>query len=428
MTLEQIDLAARRANSIPRGITSMHGDIAIARAKGAEVWDLNGKRYIDFATGIAVCNVGHCHPKVVAAAHKQIDLAIHTCFAVASYELYVDVAEQLNRLVPGEFSKKTQFVSTGAEAVENAIKIARAYTGRPGIIAFSGAFHGRTMFAGGMTAKIVPYKVGFGPFPADIYHVPYPNDYRDRSIADSLRAIEDLFKSTIPPDRVAALFVEPVQGEGGFIVAPGEFLKQLRALCDRHGIVMVADEIQTGFGRTGKMFAMEHFGVAADITTTAKSLAAGFPLAAVTGRADIMDAPVPGSLGGTYAGNPVALAAALAVIDIMADENLVENANHIGRAVRQALDGFAQRHASIGEVRGLGAMLALELVTDRQSKQPDPELAMRIVAEAAKRGLLLLTCGTYGNVVRLLPPLIANNHEVEEAMHALRSALEASAA
>ena len=424
MTSTAASLAARRTAAVPRGVASVHG-MAIVRAKGAELWDADGTRYLDFAAGIAVCNVGHCHPLVVEAAIGQVNTAIHTCFNVAPYERYVAVAERLNRLIPGDFAKKTQFVSTGAEAVENAIKVARAYTGRPGTIAFSGAFHGRTLLASGLTAKTVPNKVGFGPLPADIYHVPFPNAYRDRSVADSLRGIEDLFRSSIAPDRVAAIIVEPVQGEGGFTIAPPEFLRALRALCDQHGIVFIADEIQTGFARTGRMFAMEHSGVAADVVTTAKSLAAGFPLAAVTGRAEIMDAPMPGGLGGTYAGNPVALAAAEAVLDIIAAEDLAACADRIGARIRGHLVELMQRHSAVGDARGLGAMLAIEIVADRQTKQPDAELTKRIVAAAAERGVLLLTCGTYGNVIRFLPPLIASDDQVDEAMRVLAAAFKA---
>jgi 4-aminobutyrate aminotransferase len=416
-------LAERRAKAVPRGVSSVHTGIAIARAAGAEVWDVDGNRYLDFAAGIAVCNVGHCHPKVVQAATRQIETAIHTCFNVAIYESYVSVAERLNQLVPGGFAKKTQFVSTGAEAVENAVKIARAHTGRPGVIAFTGSFHGRTMFASGLTAKTIPNKVGFGPFPADIYHVPFPDAYRGRTVADTMRAIDDLFHASIAPDRVAAFIIEPVQGEGGFNVAPAAFLHKLRALCDTHGIVLIADEIQSGFARTGKMFAMDHTGTHADVVTTAKSLAAGFPLAAVTGWADIMDAPIPGGLGGTYAGNPVALAAAAAVLDIIEDEHLSEKAERLGRMLRAALDSFAQRHRSIGDVRGLGAMVAMELVQDRQDKEPDGKLARRILNAAASRGLLLLPCGTHGNVIRLLPPLILDDDQFGQAMAILGEAL-----
>jgi 4-aminobutyrate aminotransferase len=422
------DLAARRANAVPRGIASAHSSISIARASGAMVWDSSGRAYLDFAAGIAVCNVGHCHPRVVEAATRQVATAIHTCFNVAPYESYIAVAERLNALVPGNFAKKTQFVSTGAEAVENAVKIARAHTGRPGVIAFTGAFHGRTMFAGGLTAKTIPNKVGFGPYPADIFHVPFPNDYRGRTEAEALRAIDDLFHASIAPDRVAAIIIEPVQGEGGFTVAPATFLHALRALCDRHGIVLIADEIQSGFARTGRMFAIEHTKVAADLTTTAKSLAAGFPLAAVTGRADIMDAPIPGGLGGTYAGNPVALAAANAVLDIIEDERLADRAISLGDEIRTRLAGFAQRHEAVGDVRGLGAMVAFELVHDRHGRAPNGPLTRRILDEAAARGLLLLSCGADGNVVRLLPPLITTAEQADAAMDILGAALVAAGA
>jgi 4-aminobutyrate aminotransferase len=421
-------LAERRAYAVPRGIASTHRSIVVERALGAQVWDTAGRAYLDFTAGIAVCNVGHCHPRVVDAAARQIATAIHTCFNVAPYESYIAVAERLNALAPGDFSKKTQFVSTGAEAVENAVKIARAYTGRPGVIAFTGAFHGRTMFAGGLTAKTIPNKVGFGPYPADIYHVPFPNAYRDRTEAEALRALDDLFHAATAPDQVAAMIIEPVQGEGGFTVAPSSFLKALRSMCDTHGIVLIADEIQSGFARTGRMFAMEHTGVAADLMTTAKSLAAGFPLAAVTGRAEMMDAPIPGGLGGTYAGNPVALAAAGAVLDIIEDEHLADRAIAIGAQIEARLSDLMQRHDTIGDVRGRGAMIAFELVHDRQGKAPNGKLARRILDEAAARGLLLLPCGADGNVIRLLPPLIASDDQVVQAMDTLAAALVASGA
>ncbi len=421
-------LAARRANAIPRGVASTHNSLAIVRAQGVTVWDSFGRDYLDFAAGIAVCNVGHCHPRVVEAATRQVATAIHTCFNVAPYESYVAMAERLNALAPGDFAKKTQFVSTGAEAVENAVKIARAHTGRPGIIAFTGAFHGRTMFAGGLTAKTIPNKVGFGPFPADIFHVPFPNAYRGRTEAESLRALDDLFHASIAPDRVAAIIIEPVQGEGGFTVAPATFLHDLRVLCDRHGIVLIADEIQCGFARTGRMFALQHTEVAADLMTTAKSLAAGFPLAAVTGRAEIMDAPIPGGLGGTYAGNPVALAAASAVLDIIESENLAERAVSLGEEIRTRLTDFTQRHEAIGDVRGLGAMVALELVHDRHGRASNGPLARRVLDEAAARGLLLLTCGADGNVIRLLPPLITTTDQVKQAMDILATSLVAAGA
>lgn len=421
-------LEMRRNAAVPRGTASVHARITIDRASGAEVWDDMGRVYLDFAAGIAVCNVGHCHPHVVEAATRQMHRAIHTCFNVAPYESYVAVAERLNALVPGDFAKKTQFVSTGAEAVENAIKIARAYTGRPGVIAFTGAFHGRTMFAAGLTAKTVPNKVGFGPFPAGIYHVPFPDAYRGRTVADTMRAFDDLFHASMAADQVAAIILEPVQGEGGFTVAPSTLWHELRALCDRHGIVLIADEIQSGCARTGRMYALEHSGVAADIVLTAKSLAAGFPLAAVTGRAEIMDAPIPGGLGGTYAGNPVALAAAAAVLDIIVDEGLAGQADRIGAAMRVRLDAFAQRHASIGDVRGLGAMIAIELVQDRASREANPKLTRAVLDEASSRGLLLLSCGSQGNVIRLLPPLVSTPEQVQRGMDILGDALIAVAA
>src|SRR5512140_186477 len=382
-------LMARRQAAVPRGVGHAH-TIFAARAENAEVYDVEGRRYIDFAGGISVLNTGHRHPAVIEAVKAQLDLYTHTCFQVLAYEPYVALAERLNALAPGNFAKKTLFLTTGAEAIENAVKIARAATGRPGVIAFGGGYHGRTLLTLGMTGKVAPYKTGFGPFPADVFHAVFPDPARGVTVDDAMASIAAIFRNDIEPERVAAIILEPVQGEGGFNVAPPELLKRLRALCDQHGIVLIADEIQTGAGRTGTWFAMEQMGVAADLTTVAKSLAGGFPLSAVIGRAEIMDAPAPGGLGGTYAGSPVGCAAALAVLDVFERENLVQRARLVGERLTAALTTLAQRHRAVCAVRGLGAMVAFELAKGGNALQPDAALAKRVVAEAAHRGLILL--------------------------------------
>ena len=390
--------------AVPRGVGHAHAIFA-ARAENAEVFDVEGRRYIDFAGGIAVLNTGHRHPAVIAAVKAQLDLYTHTAFQVLPYEPYIALAERLNALAPGNFAKKTLFLTTGAEAVENAIKIARVATGRPGVIAFGGGYHGRTLLTLGLTGKVAPYKTGFGPFPGDIFHAAFPDAARGVTVDHSMASIDAIFRNDIEPARVAAIIVEPVQGEGGFNVAPPELFQRLRALCDANGILLIADEVQTGAGRTGTWFAVEQMGVAPDMITVAKSLAGGFPLSAVVGRADVMDAPPVGGLGGTYAGSPVGCAAALAVLDVFERENLVQRARQVGERLTSALATMAQRHAGICAVRGLGAMVAFELAKGGDPLQPDADLAKRIVAEAAQRGLILLTCGTWGNVVRILVPL-----------------------
>jgi 4-aminobutyrate aminotransferase/(S)-3-amino-2-methylpropionate transaminase len=345
---------------------------------------------------------------------------------VTPYDSFVELAEKLNALVPGPTPKKTAFFTTGAEAVENAVKVARAATGRAAVVAFSGGFHGRTLLTMGLTGKVVPYKVGFGPFPADIYHVPFPNAYRGISEAESLKALDTLFKSDVDPGRVAAIIIEPVQGEGGFNIASPSFLQALRAVCDKHGIVMIVDEIQTGFARTGKMFAIEHAGIEPDLVTMAKSLAGGFPLSALTGKAALMDAPVPGGLGGTYAGSPLATTAALAVIDVIEEEKLIERSEQLGERIAGRFRAMAQRNSLsvIGDVRNLGAMVAMELVTDRETKEPAADLTKALVAKAAEKGLILLSCGTYGNVVRILVPLTASDALVDEGLDIIERSLE----
>jgi 4-aminobutyrate aminotransferase/(S)-3-amino-2-methylpropionate transaminase len=417
-------LQARRLSAVPRGVATMLPRFT-ARAQGAELWDVEGKRYIDFAGGIAVLNTGHNHPAVKAAVAAQLENFSHTCFQVVPYESYIALAERLNDLVPIAGDCQTLFLTTGAEAVENAVKIARAHTGRPGIIAFSGGFHGRTMLGMALTGEVVPYKVGFGPFPSDIHHVPYPNAYHGISVADSLAALEDRFKSDIEPGRVAAMIVEPVQGEGGFTIAPTEWLEALRAICDKHGILLIVDEIQTGFARTGKMFAIEHSGVEPDLMTMAKSLAGGFPLSAVTGKAAIMDAAGPGGLGGTYAGSPLACAAGLAVLDVIEDEKLIERANTLGERLTARLQALGARNdvACVGEVRGLGAMVAMELVKNRDADQPDADLAKALVQKAAEKGVILLSCGTRGNVIRFLAPLVITDAQLDEGLDIVEECL-----
>jgi len=372
-----------------------------------------------------VLNVGHSHPKVKAAVSAQMDAYVHPAFQVMPYEPYVELAERLNELAPGDGPKKTIFLSTGAEAVENAVKIARAHTGRPGVITFTGSFHGRTLLTLAMTGKVVPYKVGFGPMPGEVYHVPYPIEYHGVTADDSLHALEYLFKSDIEPSRVAAIVIEPVLGEGGFYVAPFDFLKRLRSLCDQHGIVLVADEIQAGFGRTGKFFGIEHSGVVPDLMTVAKSIAGGLPLSGVVGKKEIMDAPAPGGLGGTYGGNAVACAAALAVLEIIEEEKLVERAKQIGEILAKRFRSMAAQpeFACIGNTHGLGAMSAIELVLDRGKRTPAPDLAKAVTARAATNGLVLLSCGIYGNVIRVLAPLTISDQTLNEGLDLLETSI-----
>jgi 4-aminobutyrate aminotransferase / (S)-3-amino-2-methylpropionate transaminase / 5-aminovalerate transaminase len=416
------DLHARRSEAFTRGIGAML-PVYIERARNAELWDADGKRYIDFASGIAVVNTGHVHPRVAEAVKRQLDAFTHTCLMITPYRVAIELAERLNGLLLGPTPKKTLLVTTGAEAIENAIKIARAHTGRPGVIAFGGAFHGRTYMAMALTGKVMPYKLGFGPFPSDVYHVPFPIEYHGTSVDDTFAAIEHLFKYDLEPTRVAAIVVEPVMGEGGFYIAPPIFIQRLHALCNQYGIVMIADEIQTGFGRSGRMFAMEHFGVEPDLTTMAKSLGGGFPLAAVVGKASIMDAPIPGGLGGTYAGSPIACAAALAVLDVMRDENLIQRANQIGALVIQRLESMQRSFACIGDVRGLGGMVAMELVKTTDLAGPDAELTKALVQRAALNGLVVLSCGIYSNVIRFLMPLTASDEIVQEGLDILERSL-----
>ncbi|MFT6349533.1 MAG: 4-aminobutyrate aminotransferase/(S)-3-amino-2-methylpropionate transaminase [Psychromonas sp.] len=410
-------LQNRKTQVIARGQGNTY-PVYVDYAKNAEIWDVEGNRYIDFGAGIAVCNTGHSHPKVINAVKQQVDKFSHTCVMINPYEVAVELAEKLTALAPGNSPKKAIFVTTGAEAVENCVKIARAHTGRRGVIAFNGGFHGRTNLTMALTGKVSPYKNLFGPFPADIFHAPFPMEHHDVSVKDSLKALQNLFKVDICPTDVAAIIVEPVQGEGGFYAAPTEFLQALRKLCDQHGIVLIADEIQTGFGRTGKMFAFEHAGVEADLMTMAKGIAGGFPLSAVVGKSEIMDAPLPGGLGGTYGGSPVACAAALAVLEVIEEENLVQRSVQIGERFNQRLSQLkAQRPDLILDVRNQGAMIAIELVENGDSEQPNTELTQAIIAHAAQHGLVLLACGFYGNVIRFLPPLTISDVVVEEGLN-----------
>lgn len=418
------DWQQRKNQATPRGVGVMC-DFYAAHAENAELWDVEGRRFIDFASGIAVLNTGHRHPKIVAAITEQLQHFTHTAYQIVPYASYVTLAEKINQITPGTHAKKTAFFSTGAEAVENAIKIARAATGRSGVIAFTGGFHGRTMMGMALTGKVDPYKLNFGPFPGEVFHAPYPNELHGVSIAQSLKAIEAIFKASIDPQRVAAIILEPIQGEGGFVVAPQVFMQALRAICDQYGILLIADEIQTGFARTGKLFAMEHHQVLPDLMTMAKSLAGGMPLSAVCGRAEIMDAAAPGGLGGTYAGNPLAIAAAHAVLEIIEEEQLCARALRLGEQLQARLRAAQATVPQIAQIRGLGAMIAVEF---QQDGQADAAFAKRVQAAALKQGLLLLTCGTYGNVIRFLFPLTTPDALMTEALDILDAALASATA
>ncbi len=423
-TLKNADLIVRKDAATPRGVGVMC-DFYAARAENAELWDVEGRRYIDFAAGIAVCNTGHRHPKIVNAIRAQLDCFTHTAYQIVPYESYVSLAEKIIARSPGDFAKKAALFTTGAEAVENAIKIARAATGRPGVIAFTGGFHGRTMMGMALTGKVAPYKIGFGPFPGDVFHAPFPNPLHGVTVADSLRAIEHLFKADIEARRVAAIIFEPVQGEGGFYQAPVEFVRALRKLCTEHGILLIADEVQTGFARTGKLFAMEHYaheGIYVDLMTMAKSLAGGMPLSGVVGRAELMDAAAPGGLGGTYAGNPLAVAAAHAVFDIIDEERLCERATRLGDKLKARLLALGEDVQQIADVRGPGGMVAVEFCKPGTA-DADVDFTKRVQALALERGLLLLVCGIYGNVVRFLFPLTIQDEVFDEALGILEGVL-----
>lgn len=420
------ELKTRRDAAVAKGVSSRA--IYAERAENAELWDADGRRFIDFAAGIAVNNAGHRHPKLMAAVAAQCEAFTHTCFHVAPFEGYVRLAERLNAATPGDFKKKTMLVTTGAEAVENAVKMARAYTGRSGVIAFSGAFHGRTLMGMALCGKVTPYKKAFGAMPPEIHHAPFPNAFHGVTPEQSLAELDRLFKSSVDPERIAAIIIEPVQGEGGFNVADFDFLRELRRIATQYGIVLIADEVQAGMARTGKLFAFEHTNVAADLVTMAKGLAGGFPLSAVTGRAEIVDAAPVGGIGGTYAGNPLAVAAANAMLDLIEEESLCARATEIGERITARLKTIANRQGmeAIGDVRGIGAMVAFEFVTDRKSRAPDAALTQAVVAEAEARGLIILPCGTRGNVVRLLPPLTTPMEQVDEALDIIEAAVEAA--
>jgi len=398
--------------------------VVIQEGRGATVTDVDGNTFLDFTGGVGCLNVGHSHPRVVEAAQQQLADFSHTDFTIIPYELYVTLAERLVELTPIGGPAKAAFFNAGTEAVENAIKFARSYTKRPAVIAFEGAFHGRTLLSMTMTSKTHPYKAGLGPFAPEVYRVPFPNDYRGPDSGTALAALERALVSQVAAESVAAVVVEPVQGEGGFVVAPRAFLEGVRRICDEHGIVLVVDEVQTGFGRTGRMWAIEHYGIEPDLMLVAKSIAGGLPLSGVIGRAEIMDAPPDSAIGGTYVGNPVAQAAAIAVLDVIADEELVERAASIGEAVRARMESWAARYDAVGDVRGLGAMLAIELVGDRKTKEPAPELASAVIEAAARSGLLLLKSGLYSNCLRVLAPLVLSDGELDEALDVWESALE----
>jgi 4-aminobutyrate aminotransferase/(S)-3-amino-2-methylpropionate transaminase len=420
----ETELADLRAKYIPRGITSAH-PVTVDRAQGSEIWDISGKRYIDFAGGIGVMNVGHAHPRVMKAVREQLDRATHTSFQVVHYESYLRLAERLCEVAPIDGPKKAIFFSTGAEAIENAVKIARAATGRPAVISFRGAFHGRTLLALTLTGSVQPYKQDFGPYATEIYQTPFPYAYRGWTTEAAMADLENLLESEVSPKRVAAIVIEPVLGEGGFVPAPLDFMRKLRELCDRHGMLLIVDEIQTGFGRTGKFFAIEHSGVQPDLITVAKSLAAGFPLSGVVGKAQVMDAPDPGGLGGTYGGNPVACAAGLAVMDVMRDEKLPERAARIGSVVEERMQSWAADHKLIGDVRVVGAMAGMELVRDRVTKEPADKEAARILGAAREKGLIVLRCGVHHNVIRTLMPLTILDEQLEEGLDMLGASLGA---
>ncbi|HUN11959.1 MAG TPA: 4-aminobutyrate--2-oxoglutarate transaminase [Rhabdaerophilum sp.] len=415
-------LAARRAKAVPRGVATAHPVMA-ARAENSEIWDVEGKHYVDFGGGIAVVNTGHRHPAVMAAVAAQLEKFTHVAFQVTAYEPYIELCEKLNALAPFKEPAKTILFTTGAEATENAVKIARAATGRTGVIAFTGAFHGRTMLTMAMTGKVLPYKRAFGPLPPDVFHVPFPNEAQGVSVEDSLKALDFLFKADIGPDRVAAIIVEPVQGEGGFHPVPKPLFVALREICTRHGILLIADEVQSGFARTGKMFAIEHSRVEPDLVTIAKSMGGGFPISGVIGRADIMDKAEPGGLGGTYAGSPIGCAAALAVLDVIKKEKLLARADMIGGRIKDRLARIAMRNHTvrISDIRGPGAMIACDIVDD--DGKPDADAAKRVLQHGLDEGVILLACGTAGNTIRNLVPLTVPDDVLELGLNRMEAAM-----
>lgn len=418
----QAALVARREMHVPRGITNSH-PIFIERAEGARMWDVDGKEYIDFAGGIGVMNVGHSHPRVLQAIQAQLACFTHTCFQVAMYEPYIQLAERLNALAPGDGPYKTIFFTSGAEATENAVKIARAATGRPAIVAFSNSFHGRTLLGMSLTGKTKPYKQNFGPFAPEIYHVPFPYEYRGWTSEQALRSLRELFDTEVAAERIAGVIIEPVLGEGGFVQAPTDFLQELRRITSEHGILLIADEIQSGFGRTGKFFAIEHSEVIPDLITVAKSMAAGMPLSGVIGRAEVMDAPAPGGLGGTYGGNPLACAAALAVLDVFEEEHLLKKGVSLGAALMAEFRSLQQRFDQVGDVRGLGPMVAMEIVRASATREPAPGLVDQVIKNAREHGLILIKAGLYGNVLRVLVPLTVDPIALRCGLEILGTAL-----
>tara|TARA_B100000886_G_C20392500_1_gene478898 strand:- start:32 stop:1303 length:1272 start_codon:yes stop_codon:yes gene_type:complete len=419
----------RRDNAVAKAIAYSSTFIA-DKAQNAEIWDVEGKRYIDFCGGIGCQNVGHRHEKVVSAIKEQLDTLTHTCFQVTPYESYIKLAEKLNAVYPGNFEKKSMFFSAGGEAVENAVKVARYFTKRPALITFTNGYHGRSYMGMALSARMVPFKQGFGPFPGEIYRLPFPDKFRGISLDDTKSAFETLFRSDCPPDQIAAIFIEPVQGEGGYNIATSDFISYLRNLCDEHEIVLVADEIQSGIGRTGKMFAMEHFGIDPDLTCVGKSIGGGLPISGVVGKASIIDRVPPGGLGGTFGGNPMACAAALAVLETIESENLLQKGLEIGRIIDRRLNGMALKNSltSIGDVRGLGCMNAIELVKDRDNLEPDGEMAAKVAQIALHKGLILVTAGPTRNVIRILVPLSASKVVVKEGLDILEASLEQAAA
>jgi len=413
-----------RKERVIAGPLSLVHPIVVAEGRGATLTDVDGNTYIDFTGGVGCLNVGHSHPRLVEAAQEQLARFAHTDFTIVPYEVYVELAERMIDLAPISGPAKAAFFNAGTEAVENSIKFARSYTKRPAVVVFEGAFHGRTMLAMTMTSKTHPYKAGLGPFAPEVYRVPYPHSYRGPDTAAALAALERAFLTQVAPESVAAIVMEPVLGEGGFVVAPTEFVQGVRKICDEHGIVFVLDEVQTGYGRTGRMWAIQHYDVEPDLMVVAKSIAGGLPLSGVIGKAEIMDAPDDSAIGGTYVGNPVAQAAALAVLDVFNEENLVERAGAIGETIRSRMEAWQERWDAIGDVRGLGAMLAIELVLDRETKEPDADRATAVVEEAAQNGLLLIKSGVYGNCIRVLTPLVVTDAELDEALGVWEQALD----
>lgn len=422
------ELLAKKEKNVPKGPFNTMQTFA-AKGDGALLTDIDGNTFLDFAGAIGTLNVGHCPPRVVEALHAQIDQYLHPCFHVMMYEPYIKLAEKLNSITPGNHSKKTFFLSTGAEAVENAVKIARKYTGRKGIISFERGFHGRTYMSMSLTSKVKPYKYEFGPFAPETYKWPYPYYYRSEGLKDKdhdnalLKRFETFFLSEVPPEEIAAVIMEPVQGEGGFVMPSSHFIKGVKALCEKHGILFIADEVQTGFGRTGKMFAMEHYDVVPDLMTMSKSIGAGLPVSAVTGRADIMDSPNIGEIGGTYGGSPLGCAAALEVIRTIEEEGLLERANEIGSLFTEKFSDFPLKYKQVGEVRSLGAMCAIEFVKDQETKDPNKEIVQEILSKAHNRGLIIMSAGLYGNIIRLLSPLVTTNEQLDEGFSILEEVI-----